>query len=67
MLKLETKQTTGATSVYTAVAPERNEHCGGEARPEGPKLEARRAKTGWGFRGRAVNPSPPAKWSGGAL
>jgi len=29
-----------------AVASERNQHCGGEAKPEGPKLEARRAEPG---------------------
>jgi len=43
-----------------AVASERNQHGGGETRPEGPKLEARRAKQG-GVLGRGLNaPSPPA-------
>jgi len=30
-----------------SVASERNQHCGGEARPERPKLETRRAEPGW--------------------
>jgi len=31
-----------------SVASEINQHCRGEARPEGPKLETRRAEPGWG-------------------
>jgi len=33
-------------SIPTAVASERNQHCGGEARPKGLKLEARMAELG---------------------
>jgi len=33
-----------------------DQHCGGEARPEGQKLEARRAEPGWGSWGGAVSP-----------
>jgi len=41
-----------------AVASERNQHCGGEARPEGPKLEARRANPTVEFLGRGGKPPP---------
>jgi len=38
------------------VASKRNQHCGGETRPEGPKIEARRADP------RVIlTSSPPAK------
>jgi len=38
------------------------------ARPEGPKLEARRAESGGGVLGEGQpGPSPPARGSGGAL
>ena len=37
-----------------AVASEQNQHCGGEARPQGPKLEARRAEPGVEFLGRGA-------------
>jgi len=40
------------------VASERNQHCGGEARLEGPKLEAQRAKQGVGFLRRGGKPPP---------
>ena len=41
---------------------------GDDARPEGPKLEARRAESGGGVLGEgAASPSPPARGSGGAL
>ena len=38
------------------VASERNQHCGGEARPEGPTLEAPRAESGVGFLERGCKP-----------
>jgi len=42
------------------VASERDQHCGGEARPEEPKLEARMAEPGMGL-GMAVSPLPTNK------
>jgi len=39
---------------FRAVASERNQHCGDEARPKGPKREARKAE-----------PGPPGSWRGG--
>ena len=32
--------------LFTSVASERNQHCGGEVRPKRPKLNARRAEPG---------------------
>ena len=45
---------------FTAVASERNQHCGGEVRPEGL---SRGRVLGEG----AVSPSPPVRGSGRAL
>ena len=44
--------------VGMSVASERNPHCRGEARPEGPKLEARRAEPGVKLLGRGGKTPP---------
>jgi len=55
--------------VTLPVASERSQHCGGEARPKGPKLEARRAeqKRPWVLGEGAYRPFPPARGFAGEL
>jgi len=58
----------GSWQVVTGrpVASERNQHCGGEARPKGPKLEAQRAIIqGSGFMERGLPPLPSPHQLGG--
>jgi len=45
-------------TVNSPVASERNQHYGGEAMPERPTLEARRAEAGVGFLERGGKPPP---------
>jgi len=50
---------------FSPVASEQNQHCGGKARPEGLKLEARRAEPGVGFLGRGGKPPLLPQWGPG--